>query len=120
MKAQVEELRGQAASASQKADTALASKAASPPIAMHTTETLASEERLVALAARYDHIRETQKAGGLRTAAMADVVGEMIALAPSVPNASLAPLLIEKDGVSGCSLRLIFTLVPIIISFPTW
>jgi hypothetical protein len=87
---------------------------------MHTTETLASEERLVALAARYDHIRETQKAGGLRTAAMADVVGEMIALAPSVPNASLAPLLIEKDGVSGCSLTLIFTLVPIIISFPTW
>src|SRR5262245_58438658 len=87
VKAQVEELRGQTASASRKAETALASKAMSLPSVAHVAEEAPPEQRFQALAAKYDYIRKTQKAGGLRTGAMTEVCGEMIALAPSVPNA---------------------------------
>ena len=96
MKDQVEELRGQTASASQKADTALA-KAASVLEMRQTAESQSSEQRLFTLAAKYNHIRKTQKSGGLRTRAMTEIVGEMIALAPSVPNATVVPFLYEDD-----------------------
>jgi hypothetical protein len=98
VRAQVEELRGQTASASQKADTALASKTTSTSSAARISEGLPPEQWLLALAAKYNHIRKTQKAGGLRTGAMTEIVGEMIALAPSIPMATTSPFLTEEDG----------------------
>ena len=97
VKAQVEELRGQTASASQKADTALASKTTSLPNAVDTLEALSPEQRFLTLAGKYNHIRKTQKPGGLRTSAMTEIVGEMIALAPSAPIATVSPFLTEED-----------------------
>jgi len=97
VKAQVEELRGETASASQKADTALASKTALPSVEP-IPEALPSQERFQALAAKYDYVRKTQKPGGLRTGAMTEIVSEMIAIAPSLPNAMVGPLLKEGDG----------------------
>jgi hypothetical protein len=94
VRAQVEELRGQAASASQKADTALTNKITAPS----SGEIGSPELRLLALSERYNNIRKTQKASGLRTAAMTDVVGEMISLAPSVSSATISPFLLEADG----------------------
>jgi hypothetical protein len=97
MKAQVEELRGQTASASQKADTALASKA--PPVldVSQTAESFSPEQRFLTLAAKYDRVRRTQKPGALRTGAMTEIVAEMIAAAPSVPSATVVPFLMEDD-----------------------
>jgi hypothetical protein len=97
VKAQVEELRGQTASASQKADTALASKTTSMSSPMQVPGTLSPEERLLTLAAKYNHIRKTQKPGGLRTGAMTEIVGEMIALASSIPIVTTSPFLTEED-----------------------
>jgi hypothetical protein len=97
MKAQVEELRGQTASASQKADTALASKTTSMSSTTQISEALSPEQRFLTLAAKYNHIRKTQKPGGLRTGAMTEIVGEMIALAPSIPIATASPFLTEDD-----------------------
>jgi len=98
VKAQVEELRGQTASASQKADTALASKTPPRSDVMQAPEAVLPNERFLTLAAKYNHIRKTQKSGGLRTGAMTEVVGEMIALAPSVPSVTVGPFLTEEDG----------------------
>jgi hypothetical protein len=95
VKAQVEELRGQAASASQKADTALANKIPAPSSG---AAALSPEQRLLALSERYNNIRKTQRPGSLRTSAMTEVVGEMISLAPSVPGPTVTPLLTETDG----------------------
>lgn len=97
MKAQVEELRGQTASASQKADTALASKATSLSEARQPVELGSSEQPFLTLVAKYNYVRRTQKPGGLRTAAMAEIVAEMIALAPSVPSATVVPFMMEDD-----------------------
>jgi hypothetical protein len=97
MKAQVEELRGQTASASQKADTALASKTTSMSSTTQISEALSPEQRFLTLAAKYNHIRKTQKPGGLRTGTMTEIVGEMIALAPSIPIATASPFLTEDD-----------------------
>lgn len=98
MKDQVEELRGQTASASQKADTALSSKTTPISEGKEPAESVSSEQRLLALAAKYDHVRRTQKPGDLRTGTMTEIVGEMIALAPSVPTASVTPFLMDDDG----------------------
>ncbi len=97
VRAQVEELRGQTASASQKADTALASKTTSMSSAAQISEALSPEQRLLNLAAKYNHIRKTQKPGGLRTGAMTEIVGEMIALAPSIPIVTASPFLTQDD-----------------------
>jgi hypothetical protein len=67
VKAQVEEIRGQAASASQKADTALASKATSMSSAIQIPEALSPEQRFLNLATKYNDIRRTLKPDGLRT-----------------------------------------------------
>jgi hypothetical protein len=98
VRAQVEDLRGEAASASQKADTALATKSAWSSAFPGQPPAPVSAEGFVALATKYDHIRKAQKPGGLRTAAMTDVVGEMIALAPTFPTENVAPFLSDKDG----------------------
>lgn len=97
VKAQVEELRGQTASASQKANTALASRTTSVPANTPTPHALLPDQRLSVLASKYDEIRRTQKSGDLRTGAMTDVVGEMIDLASSVPSATAIPLLNDQD-----------------------
>jgi hypothetical protein len=93
VKAQVEELRGQAASASQKADTALTNTIVAPQAAALLT----SEQRYLALSERYNDIRKTQKPSDLRTAAMTNVVGEMISLASSGASVKVVPFLTDRD-----------------------
>jgi hypothetical protein len=97
VRAEVEELRGQTASASQKADTALVTNSSARPDNVRAREDDLSEQQFLALAAKYDEIRKTQKPGGLRTGAMTEVVGAMIALAPFIPKATVIPLLTEED-----------------------
>jgi hypothetical protein len=97
VKAQVEELRGQTASATQKANTALASRASSLTVVATTRNDAIADQQFLNLAARYNLIRKTQKSGPLRTEAMTDIVGEMIDLAYSIPTASIVPLLEEED-----------------------
>jgi len=96
VKAQVEELRGQTASASQKADTALARKSASRSD-VHGLEAGSLDQQYLVLADKYNQIRRTQKPGGMRTGAMTEIVGEMIALAPSIPSVTVSPFLAEED-----------------------
>jgi hypothetical protein len=64
VKAQVEELRGQTASASQKADTALVSKITSRPDTAHASAAFSAEQGFLTLAEKYNYIRKTQKPGG--------------------------------------------------------
>jgi hypothetical protein len=97
VKAQVEELRGQTASANQKADTALAGRAASMTAASDTRSEVLTDDQFLKLAARYNEIRRTQNSGPLRTGAMTDVVVEMMNLAYTTPIASIVPLLYEED-----------------------
>ena len=93
----MEELRGETASANQKADTALAGRAASMTAASDTRSEVVTDNQFLKLAAKYNEIRRTQKSGPLRTGAMTDVVVEMMNLAYSTPLASIDPLLDEED-----------------------
>ena len=98
VKDQVEELRGETASASQKASTALATRTIFASSAMPLATPPLSEQRILSLAAKYNEIRKSQTPGGLRTGAMTEIVGEMIDLAPSIPSTTALPLLSESDA----------------------
>jgi hypothetical protein len=96
IKQQVEELRGQAASASYKADAALASHIV--PTETAGSPQLAPDEKLLQLASEYDAIRATQKTGSIRTAGMTDKVMAMIQLARGIDISHVPTWLMDKKG----------------------
>jgi hypothetical protein len=98
MKAQVEELRGQTASASQKADAALASKTTSLAGGIQNPDVLPPDDRFLGLAEKYNEIRTTQEPGATRAGAMTAIIGDLLTIASSMRDVVVGPLLMDKDA----------------------
>jgi hypothetical protein len=82
LQAKVAEAKGAAESASQQADLALSVTNAPPQPSLKTQ----SSDDILTLAHQYNEIREVQRSGDARTAAMTDLVRQMIELARRIES----------------------------------
>jgi hypothetical protein len=90
------EAKGAAESTAKRVE--LASAGNVPGVATYTADPMKSpEDELRLLAQKYNEIRETQRSGSARTAAMTDVFRQMIALAPELKQFDVKQYLKATD-----------------------
>lgn len=94
--AKVAEATGAAESATRQVGVALAVSTA-PPQPEALLDSQAVENKIKELADKYNHIRDTQKAGGQRTTAMTNVVSQMMEFARRMPSLDPKRLLSNEN-----------------------
>jgi len=98
----IEKVEGATESANSKAEAALSTARAERTSAAEATGAKHRDprEQLQALASEYEYIRETQDSGPVRTDAMTEVVGQMMALVPRLDGFEvLSSLKAERLGL---------------------
>jgi hypothetical protein len=93
----VAEARGAAESASLQAGLALSASNAAPSTPPQVASATADSADIKALAEEYERIRETQRSGDARTAAMMDVVRRMIDVARRAESFNIAEVLRDRS-----------------------
>lgn len=96
IKQKAEEAQGAASNADKKAELALAGARAAGD-ARQPGNVESPEQELRKLEEQYKRIRDTQKAGTLRTSAMSDVVNSMMAVAPKLNRFNVKEALQNED-----------------------
>jgi hypothetical protein len=97
LKRDLEEVRGAARNAENKAEFALIQKEQQYSADMQQLTTSDAKQEFDQQAELYKEIRNTQKAGSLRTSNMTEVISKMIALAPRLEHFDVNHALISGD-----------------------